>query len=83
MGVLVKVLIEFNLPEDAEEHETVLKAGNYRNALFDIRNLVFRPARKHGYSEEMLQNLTKAEVHLISKLEDLFNEILIDNEVDA
>lgn len=75
----MKHIIEFNLPEEQEELELAANAGALYSALFDVRNQIFRPARKHGYQEDDLQNLSDKEVDLIHKLELMFNEVLNHN----
>lgn len=79
----MKATLEFDLPEDTEEHELALKAGRMSIALWEVRNSVFRPARKHGYSHSGLTELSKRDLDVIRMLEEIFNEILIDNEVDS
>lgn len=82
-GKMSKVILEFDSIEDREELATTLKAGNMQSALWDIAQEVFRPARKHGYSDEELQalvNLSHGE-ELVSKLEVLFYQILEKHDV--
>lgn len=88
---MAKGIIEFNLPEEGDEFRMALDASKYQYALMEIGQLVFRPARKHGYSEVNIQSLiekgdeVKVEIdghsygvatELISQLEKLFYEIL-------
>jgi hypothetical protein len=83
----MKTVIEFNLPADREDLDIALNAGALYSALFDVRNEIFRPARKHGYNTKELQDLmTKLGddgVELIAQLETLFGEILEKNELDG
>ena len=60
----MKGTLEFNLPEEQEEFEQAVNAGKMSAALFDIRQQVFRPARKHGYNRADIQQL-------IDKLDEL------------
>lgn len=53
----MKGTLSFNLPEEREEFETAVNAGKYKYALWEIAQQVFRPARKHGYSEQHIQEL--------------------------
>jgi hypothetical protein len=80
----MKANLQFTLPEEQDEFNLAIKAGKLYSALFRIRQEIFRPARKHGYSDERLQKL-EADViksaDLIGGLEDLFNEILLDEEL--
>lgn len=52
-----KAILEFSLPEETEEFETAVKAGSLSAALFEVGQRVFRPARKHGYPDQKLQEL--------------------------
>jgi len=60
----MKTTIEFDLPEDREDLDLALKAGALYSSLWDVSQKVFRPARKHGYSNPQLQKL-------LDKLDDL------------
>lgn len=55
----MKAILEFNLQEERDEFETAVMAPNMRSALFDVRQMVFRPARKHGYSRADIQELVE------------------------
>ena len=77
-----RAYLSFNLPEDKEDFETASKAINYKLALFEIQQEIFRPARKHGYSDEHLHNLVeknKDAVEIIGILEQKFYQILNEN----
>lgn len=62
-----KVSIEFNLPEEGLELETALKAQAYAYFLHDVENEVFRPARKHGYTDEDIKQAIIAIDSLVDK----------------
>ncbi len=53
----MKAILEFNLPEEQEEYEITRQAGKMHSAFWTIGNEVFRPARKHGYSDQRLHDL--------------------------
>lgn len=55
--IKMKATLEFNLPEEQEEFDRTQQAGKMHSALWDIGNDVFRPARKHGYSDSHIQGL--------------------------
>jgi len=55
----VKGILEFDLPMEQEEFEQASSAGKLSAALFDVRQQVFRPARKHGYSRADIQQLVE------------------------
>jgi hypothetical protein len=80
----MKATLEFNLPEEQDEFTTTTKATSMSCALSEIRNRVFRPARKHGYSDQRIQKLLESHNEcgeLVELLEDLFTEVL--NEYDV
>lgn len=52
-----KCTLEYNLPEDQEDLDCALNGGNYKHALWEVSQEVFRPARKHGYSDARIQSL--------------------------
>lgn len=74
MGAMVKAILEFNLPEDAEEHKTALKAGQYYCAIDDTRNLL-RKYRKYG-------ELTEEQYTILEKFSEEFYAILTDRDID-
>lgn len=85
----MKAILEFNLPEEQSEFDLATKAGNMHAALWDIAQEVFRPARKHGYSDSVIQELVNrsdiqddAGTELVSQLEKLFYEILEKYNID-
>lgn len=53
--------------------------------IYDIRQEVFRPARKHGYPDprisSLLETLGEGGYELIELLEDKFNRVLEDRDV--
>lgn len=53
----MKATLSFNLPEERDEFETAVNAAKYQAALWEISQQVFRPARKHGYSNMRIQTL--------------------------
>ena len=53
----MKAILEFSLPEEQEEYEITRQAGKMHSAFWTIGNEVFRPARKHGYSDHRLHDL--------------------------
>jgi hypothetical protein len=85
----MKAILEFNLDDndDEESHRLALKASKFYSALWDIRQNVFRPARKHGYTDEgvdiLLRTMSESEqdkaMALVGELERLFSEILDAN----
>ena len=59
-----KVILEFNLPEEREAFEDATKGSEYKWALEDIWDKVFRPRHKHGYNDPILNNLSTVLVRL-------------------
>ncbi len=85
----MQAILKFKLPEEQEEYELAVNGGKANAALFDVRQEIFRPARKHGFSDKKIQDLIErldahanpetgdnGATHLISLLEDKFSEIL-------
>lgn len=76
----MKILLEFDSenPEDMQLHRILLKAQDAHRALSEIRQRIFRPARKHGYKDKHLQNLIDNHNgdEVISILETEFGQIL-------
>lgn len=85
----MKGILEFNLPEEQEEFDLANKASSLRSALIDVGNLVFRPARKYGYSDQEIQKLVEEldnlsdgkATQLISLLEAKFYKCVESNDV--
>lgn len=84
----MKGVLSFQLPEEREEFELAQKSGALAAALFEIRNEVFRPARKHGYSGklgEFLNSLNEKDQDLVREaigmLEVEFSRVCEDNGV--
>lgn len=80
----MKATLEF---DDIEELKLALQAPNMRDALDEIRNQLFRPIRKHGFSDpkilEALKTLDEGSViNLFWELEQKFNEILDENKIE-
>lgn len=85
----MKAILSFNLPEDKEDFKLAQNGGKLANAIFEMRQRLFRPARKHGYPEgaisDLLNGLSKKEkdaaLKLIDVLEQEFSRICEENEV--
>lgn len=81
--------------DDKEEIDIYMNASNYRSALHRIAQEVFRPHRKHGYSNKKLEDLiensgafedpTYGELskgsEIISILEKMFYEIIEEEDI--
>jgi hypothetical protein len=80
-----EVILKFQVPEEGEELRMALDAGAMYSALWDIAQEVFRPARKHGYSDpeilNYLINSTEDAEELIYLLEKKFYDILRDKNI--
>lgn len=74
-----EVTLKFTLPEEKEELTQALNAGELHSALWSVAQEVFRPARKHGYSDPNIQAALDKCIEgeeLVSLLEKKFYEIL-------
>ena len=74
----MKATLEFNLPEENEEFLIAQKGELYHAALSKTYEEVFRPARKHGYRDPVLNRLASTDngQELVALLEVRFLEIL-------
>jgi hypothetical protein len=83
----VKATLEFNLPEDQYEFDNAVQGRNVKLALWDVHDLIFRAARKHGYVSSRItaavdEMNTALEPHglsveeFVGLLEESFHEIL-------
>ncbi len=81
----MKAILEFNLPEDRSDFEIHNKSTDMYCALTMIREKIFRPIRKHGYSNPELQKLSENEDvrKFMELLETEYNQLLKQNEVDS
>lgn len=61
---MAKCILEYTLPEDKEDLDCAINGSTYKHAIWEVSQQVFRPARKHGYSDPRIQSL-------IEKLDDL------------
>ena len=53
----MKATLTFTLPDDESEFQAAVDGPKYRAALWEISQRIFRPARKHGYSNTRIQSL--------------------------
>ncbi len=78
--------LKFKLPEEQAEFDTAIKALDYKVALWDVSQDIFRAARKHGYSDTVIQAALEScgedGVKLISLLENHFYMILSEYDID-
>jgi len=70
------------IPYEEERFQVATKAMDYKLALQEVHTEVFRPARKHGYSNPKIQDLlTDSGEDLIYELEQLFFKIINEHNV--
>lgn len=81
----MEVTMKFDLPEENETFKQFFGGPAYKAVLDDVAEKIFRPARKHGYSnpaiELLLEKLDDDGLNLISLLETIFYELLEEHEV--
>lgn len=84
----MKATLTFNLDEadEREAHIRAIKSTNAYLAIMAIRDEIFRPARKHGYSDtELRSRVDKHEdivLPVISLLESEFFNILDNYDIN-
>lgn len=78
----MKAILEFQLPEEKQDHETALNGWRYQYKLDEVWNQVFRPAFKHGYADEELNKLSQSKTgqKLIEKLAELYHQVVNESE---
>jgi len=72
-----KATLEFDLsqPEQARSHRLCVSVDKLIMTLWDIRNEVFRPMRKHGYSLNQFDRLSDPEAYeAVKKLQQYYND---------
>lgn len=80
-----KAILEFHLPEEENEFQAAIQGQDCRMALWDIAQEIFRPARKHGYSDQRIQELidkNEKAVELIGLLETRFYVMLEERGIN-
>jgi hypothetical protein len=82
-----KVTIEFDIQDQYDDIHArrALNAEEAYSALSDIKNEIFRPARKHGYADREIEAAFDEEKHgdLIALLEKKFHEILLEHGITS
>lgn len=73
----MKAIIEFDMPQDTEKYVAAMRGAEYRTALRDIWEQMFRPYFKHGYSDQALQDATSTDSGgiVIERLADRYRDI--------
>jgi hypothetical protein len=76
----VKVTLEFDSYENADELEAALNGAKYRDKLDEIWNQMLRPHRKHGFSQKKLQECIEANPEvadtIIEALIEIYQEVV-------
>lgn len=70
--------------QDKLEIKRIMKSQEVFTALHEVGEKIFRPARKHGYSDEKLRDLLNKSEHgneIISLLEEKYHDILRESEI--
>jgi hypothetical protein len=85
----MKATLEFNLPEERAEFEAAVAAERMKSLIYDVSQLLFRPARKHGYSDHRMKpfldetgELKADVVEAIGVLEEMFGDLVREHNVD-
>jgi hypothetical protein len=82
----MKATLTFTLPEEREEFDHALRGSCAFSALCNVHNQIFRPARKHGYSNVIIQQIIDKvgddAIDLIGLLEQEFWHILADEKIN-
>jgi hypothetical protein len=65
----MKAILEFNLPEEADEHLTAVKAGDWQMALWDVDQRL-REIVKHGEDDKQADWAQELRDYLYEQLND-------------
>lgn len=78
------IILTFDRYENKEELNDALNATNYKIALIEIAEKIFRPNRKYGYSDETLMKLRESNevAEAIDILENMFFDILNERKIE-
>ncbi len=71
----MKVILEFNLPEDRDEHTLVVNAQNMYSVLWDIDQ------KMRSISKYNSENQSEEVIDAIDKLREDFWDIMTDNNI--
>lgn len=71
-----KFTVEYTLPEEREEFDAAHKGMDYKCALEDIWDKLFRPRHKHGYPDTRLDKLCAN--RNVSKAMDILEQMYRD-----
>ena len=85
----MKASLHFNLPKEREEFNNAAKANEMKSLLFEISQEIFRPARKHGYSDPRMKKFLEEGGQLkpeiadaIGVLEEIFYELASESGIN-
>lgn len=82
----MKATLTFTLPEETDDFDWARKGSDAFAALADVSACIFRPARKHGYSDvaisELVAKIGDDALDLIGLLEDRFHRVLEEWKLD-
>lgn len=70
----MKAILEFNLPEEKDDHNLALNGVNYYCAIEDVRNIL-RRYRKY-------EELTEPQREFLEKLSEEIYDVFIDRNID-
>lgn len=78
----MKHILVFNTDDEFQREELAqaMASRDMAITLFDIRQELFRPARKHGFNDAYLNEINKKHPELFETLEKMFNDICERND---
>lgn len=75
---MAKLILEFNKETEKEQYEDAVNGSEYRYKLDAIWDVCFRPAFKHGYKNQEINNLLEKlgdeGYRLVELLGELYNK---------
>jgi len=74
----MKAKLEFNIPEEQQDFDDALNGWSYKSKLEEVWNKVFRPSRKYGYNNPILDS--EYADYVIEELIKIYNEVTDDQD---
>ena len=88
----MKAYLIYDIPSESEEFNNAVNGSKYAGQLEDVWNLIYRPRGKHGYNDQIINDLLglnvpeseETEIHkachlLMDRLELIYQHIKSDD----
>lgn len=75
----MKAILEFNLPEDQEEYNTITKANGMFSVIWELKQNL-RSMVKHGYVDN--REMTSEEHKIAEKIYDDLHDLISNHDIN-